>query len=106
MPAEDGIMSLLVWLSLTHPLPFTNDFNNSGYFAHEKKRNIVKILRLGYTLKIKVLQSTNSWFSPATHNQLKIIEKLDQNILKRMGWIKYFKIWNKHITISLKLRCC
>lgn len=36
MPAEGGIMSLLVCLSLTHPLPFTDDFNNSGSFAHQK----------------------------------------------------------------------
>lgn len=90
MPAEDGIMSLLVWLSLTHPLPFTNDFNNSGYFAHEKNRNIVKILRLGYTLKIKVLQSTNSWFSPATHNQLKNHWKAWPKYSKKNGLDKIF----------------
>lgn len=43
---------------------------------------IVEILRLGYTLKIKVLRSTNSGFSPATQRQLKIILK---------AWPKYSK---------------
>lgn len=77
MPAEDGIMPLLVWLSLTHTLLFTNDLKNSGYYVHQKKPQtyIVEILRLGYTLKIKVLQSTNSGLSPATQKQLKIILK-------------------------------
>lgn len=75
MPAEDGIMSLLGWLSLTHPLLVTNDFDNPGYYIHQTIPNVVKILRQGYTTEIKVLQSTSLGFPLASPKRLKTIQK-------------------------------
>lgn len=43
MTAEDGIMSSLVWLSLTHLILFPDDLNNSGHYIHKNKQtNLIK----------------------------------------------------------------
>lgn len=69
---ENGIMFSLVWLSLTYPLLFTNDSNNSGYYNHQKKPlKIAEIFRPGYTLKMEIPQSTSQRFSSATQNNFK-----------------------------------
>lgn len=61
----DNVGFFFVWLSLSHPLLLTNDLNNSEYYIHQKT----------YTLKMRVLPSTNSGFSLATQKQLKTILK-------------------------------
>lgn len=78
-------MSLLVQLSLTHPLLFTNHLNNSEYYILQTPPNSVEILRLGCTLKIKVLQSINSRFPLATQKLLKIFLKSCPKYSKNNG---------------------